>query len=160
MATETLSTPPPLSHVLETCLYVRDVGMSAKFYEEVLNIVPFNKSARGAGFALGSTTFLLFQLGGTTADIEDEGGVIPAHGPSPSILPQFLSSEKDVKLRQHFCLAVKTAEEVQRWDAHLQARGVPILSRMDWPKGGKSVYFEDPDGHIAEIGSRGLWPHY
>ena len=31
---------------------------------------------------------------------------------------------------------------------------------MDWELGGKSVYFEDPDGHVGEIGSKGIWKHY
>lgn len=35
-----------------------------------------------------------------------------------------------------------------------------ILGRMDWEKGGKSVYFEDLDGHVGEVGSRGVWAHY
>jgi hypothetical protein len=42
---ETASTTlPPLSHVLETCLYVRDVKASSKFYREALNIEPFMES--------------------------------------------------------------------------------------------------------------------
>lgn len=35
---------PPLSHVLETCLYVRDLEKSARFYREALNIEPFMQS--------------------------------------------------------------------------------------------------------------------
>jgi predicted enzyme related to lactoylglutathione lyase len=42
MATE--NNPPPLTHVLETCLYVRDIQASRKFYEDVLNIKPFMQS--------------------------------------------------------------------------------------------------------------------
>lgn len=47
-----------------------------------------------------------------------------------------------------------------KWDEHLQNQGVRILGRTDWERGGKNVYFEDPDGHVGEIGSRGIWAHY
>ena len=63
-------------------------------------------------------------------------------------------------LRQHFCFAVRDPEDVAKWDERLQKLGVKVNGRMDWEKGGKSTYFEDPDGHVGEIGSRGIWPHY
>ncbi|KAL1968526.1 hypothetical protein VTN77DRAFT_1736 [Rasamsonia byssochlamydoides] len=155
---------PPLSHVLETCLYVRDVAASARFYREALKVEPFMESPRMTGFSLGSTTLLLFQLGSTASDIHTPKGVIPGHGPSESILSSLLSKNQGygdrVQLKQHFCLAVKDPEDVAHWDAHLQKQGVRILGRMNWDRGGKSVYFEDPDGHVAEIGSRGIWAHY
>ena len=49
---------------------------------------------------------------------------------------------------------------MEKWDKHLQKLGIEVTGRMDWEKGGKSIYFEDPDGHVGEIGSRGIWPHY
>lgn len=119
-----------------------------------------------SGFSFGITTLLLFQLGATTSDIEVQGGVIPSHGPSPSIVPQILStrshcgSTENAELKQNFCFAVPYPGDVDRWDEHLQALDVRILGRMDWERGGKSVYFEDLDGHVGEIGSRGIWAHY
>ncbi|KAL5049270.1 hypothetical protein BDW71DRAFT_175600 [Aspergillus fruticulosus] len=164
MTTET--TPPPLTHLLETCLYVRDVQASRKFYEDALNIKPFMQSPRSAGFSLGSTTLLLFQLGQTGTDIISPSGVIPHHGPSAQILAQLHATDagpgadSGASLKQHFCLAVQSPDDVAQWDAYLQAKGIQILSRMNWERGGKSVYFADLDGHVAEIGSRGIWPHY
>lgn len=35
-----------------------------------------------------------------------------------------------------------------------------MRGRINWPGGGRSIYFEDIDGHVGEIGSRGIWPHY
>ena len=29
-----------------------------------------------------------------------------------------------------------------------------------WPRGGESVYFRDPDGHLLELATPGLWPGY
>jgi len=91
-----------------------------------------------------------------------DSGVIPGHGPSDSIILS-LRSEPPIdrtSLKQHFCFAVDSPADVVQWDAHLQKLGVPITGRMDWDLGGKSVYFEDPDGHVGEIGSRGIWKHY
>ncbi|PLB47465.1 hypothetical protein P170DRAFT_456348 [Aspergillus steynii IBT 23096] len=156
-----MTRPPPLSHLLETCIYVRDVRTSSQFYQHALNLQPFSETDRSAGFALGPITLLLFGLGKTVSDVETEGGSIPRHGPSPQLLSQFLSDHGEgIALRQHFCLAVRDRSEVQQWDLHLQAQEVPILSRVDWERGGRSVYFKDPDGNVVEIGSRGIWPHY
>lgn len=116
------------------------------------------------GFCLGLTTLLLFQLGSTAADISNPGGLIPGHGPSESVVSALLSKDQNkgdaVQLKQHFCFAVGGPGDVVQWDKRLQKQGVHILGRMDWERGGKSVYFEDPDGHVGEIGSRGIWAHY
>lgn len=116
-----------------------------------------------AGFNLGSTTLLLFQLGLTSKDFTTpNGGVGPGHGPSESIIPSLLSDTLGDRthLKQHFCFAVDSPAEVVQWDSHLQNLGVPITGRIDCDLGGKSVYFEDPDGHVGEVGSRGIWKHY
>jgi catechol 2,3-dioxygenase-like lactoylglutathione lyase family enzyme len=127
-----------------------------------------------AGFALGTTTLLLFQLGNSASDI-DAGvrGLIPGHGPSQDLLSSLLPSgvsdpveaeakrqSGGAKLKQHFCLAVSNPGDVAHWDAHFQRLGIRILGRMDWERGGNSVYFEDLDGHVGEIGSRGIWRHF
>lgn len=121
-----------------------------------------------AGFSLGSTTLLIFQLGLTTEDIRDSTGTIPHHGPTKDVLDLLLyPSGKDFSgqtgsrsLQQHFCLAVQHRDDVLKWEAWFQEKNVKILGVKDWQRGGRSVYFEDPDGHIGEIGSRGIWPHY
>ncbi|KAL2812946.1 Glyoxalase/Bleomycin resistance protein/Dihydroxybiphenyl dioxygenase [Aspergillus granulosus] len=154
--------PPPLTHILETCIYVRDIEASSKFYQETLNIIPFIESPRVTGFCLGTTTLLLFELGKTGEDIHTPSGTIPLHGPSPRVLASLQQHDKEGEqsLKQHFCLAVQSPEQVDDWEKHLQVKGVKIRSHMGWERGGKSVYFEDLDGHVVEIASRGVWPHY
>jgi hypothetical protein len=44
MTSTTTNPPPPLTHILETCIYVRDVEASVKFYQEALGIAPFIES--------------------------------------------------------------------------------------------------------------------
>ncbi|KAL2222396.1 Glyoxalase/Bleomycin resistance protein/Dihydroxybiphenyl dioxygenase [Thermoascus aurantiacus ATCC 26904] len=155
---------PPLSHILETCLYVRDLKASVKFYRDNFLMEPFLESPRVAAFSLGLTTLLLFQLGQTAADIRTPAGLIPGHGPSApvtaALLDIFTPGSSDVGLRQHFCLAVRDPADVDRWEEHLRSRGVKVRGRMEWERGGRSVYFEDLDGHVGEIGSRGIWAHY
>ncbi|KAL1977624.1 hypothetical protein VTN31DRAFT_483 [Thermomyces dupontii] len=154
----TTSTPPAISHILETILYVNDLEAATAFYQKTLNQAPFFQSARGCGFSLGNTTLLLFQRGACTKDVVSPDGVIPGHGPEGE---ENMAGNERTKLRQHFCFAVSTPQDVEKWDAHLQSIGVKVIARMNWTqRGGKSVYFEDPDGHIGEIGSRGIWPHY
>jgi len=45
-------------------------------------------------------------------------------------------------------------------DGRLHARGVAIEGRVDWPRGGRSVYFRDPDGHLLEFATPGQWSIY
>jgi catechol 2,3-dioxygenase-like lactoylglutathione lyase family enzyme len=42
----------------------------------------------------------------------------------------------------------------------LSEAGVTIEGRTKWPRGGVSVYFRDPDGHLLELATPGLWPGY
>ncbi|KAL2010802.1 hypothetical protein VTN00DRAFT_3520 [Thermoascus crustaceus] len=155
---------PPLSHILETCLYVRDLPASVKFYRDNFLLEPFLESPRMSGFSLGTTTLLLFQLGQTASDTHTPSGLIPGHGPSEPITTSLLDirapGANDISLKQHFCLAVREPEDVARWEEHLRRRGVKVTGRMEWDRGGRSVYFEDLDGHVGEVGSRGVWGHY
>jgi catechol 2,3-dioxygenase-like lactoylglutathione lyase family enzyme len=52
------------------------------------------------------------------------------------------------------------AERYEEWREHLEAEGVAIRSEVRWPRGGRSLYFEDPDGHVLELATPGLWPNY
>ena len=63
-------------------------------------------------------------------------------------------------LKQHFCLAVPSVADVSTWEDWFRESGVRITGTVDWPKGGRSVYFADLDGNVGEVGSRGIWDHY
>jgi hypothetical protein len=126
-----------------------------------------------SGFAFSHTTLLLFQLGATAADspMPDDRGTIPGHGPSQEILDLLVpkpDSEAESperrqgqgRLNQHFCLAVSKPEEVQAWEKWFEEKDVKIMGKVNWPRGGRSVYFSDLDGNVGEIGSRGIWEHF
>jgi catechol 2,3-dioxygenase-like lactoylglutathione lyase family enzyme len=46
------------------------------------------------------------------------------------------------------------------WEQRLAEAGVAIESRVHWESGGNSLYFRDPDGHLAELATPGTWPIY
>ena len=41
------------------------------------------------------------------------------------------------------------ADELAAWEARLNDAGVAIEGRTNWPRGGESIYFRDPDGHLS-----------
>jgi catechol 2,3-dioxygenase-like lactoylglutathione lyase family enzyme len=92
----------------------------------------------------GKGVLLLFQRGSSVKDIPTTGGTIPGHdGTGPA----------------HMAFAI-SAESYDPWRLHLMARGVKIRSEIHWPAGARSLYFEDPDNHVLELATPGLWPNY
>ena len=51
-------------------------------------------------------------------------------------------------------------EELESWRVHLEHHGVEIESRVDFEYGGKGLYFRDPDGHLLELSTPGVWEVY
>ena len=72
------------------------------------------------------------------------GGTIPPH---------------DGNGRLHLAFAI-SATEIDAWRERLQSHGVSIEGEMEWPRGGTSLYFRDPDGHLVELATPGLWSIY
>lgn len=170
MSATAKTAPPPPTHVLETCLYVRSLDKAVSFYRDVIGLTATASSQRHTMFPIGNTCLLLFQLGltefDTVFDSKDGGEIstIPGHGPDQKTVEALLMSsdgqQGSVTLHTHYCLAVSTVDEVKEWEHFLNEKKVKIRGIMNWERGGRSVYFEDPDGHIGEIGSRGIWQHY
>jgi catechol 2,3-dioxygenase-like lactoylglutathione lyase family enzyme len=36
-------------------------------------------------------------------------------------------------------------------------KGVGIAKEVEWPRGGKSIYFRDPVGNLVELVTPGVW---
>ncbi|HSI42468.1 MAG TPA: VOC family protein [Xanthobacteraceae bacterium] len=136
---------PPISGVLETGLYVDDIARARAFYEGVLGLMPMVADARFCAYDAGpASVLLLFARGATLEPVAMPGGVIPPHdGHGPL----------------HYALAIP-AGSLEAWQAHLERAGVAIESRVDWRGGGTSLYFRDPDGHLVELATPGLWRNY
>jgi len=48
----------------------------------------------------------------------------------------------------------------ERLEEQLNAEDIAVEGRNKWPRGGESIYFRDPDGHLLELATPGLWPGY
>lgn len=136
-------TAPPLTAVLETGLYVADLDRARRFYETVLGLGPIFADERMVAYAVGPSVLLLFLRGATTEAVEMPGGTIPPHDAAGQI---------------HYALSIAAAD-LPAWAAHLAAHGVAEESRTTWPRGGISLYFRDPDGHLGELATPGIWPN-
>ena len=138
-----MSRTPKLSRVLETGLYVEDVGRARAFYEGVFGLKPFVADDRFCAYGVGDgSVLLLFRRGGTLEPMTLPGGVVPPHDGSGQL---------------HFAFAV---DELAAWEVRLAEAGVEVISRVQWPLGGNSIYFHDPDGNVGELATRGTWPNY
>jgi catechol 2,3-dioxygenase-like lactoylglutathione lyase family enzyme len=134
-----------LQRVLETTLYCDDLDRAAAFYRDVLGARILFQDARLAAFDAGTgTVLLLFLRGASRNGVPVAGGQIPPHdGTGPA----------------HVAFAV-TAEDLPRWEARLVEAGIAIESQLSWPRGGRSIYIRDPEGHSVELATPGVWPTY
>lgn len=136
---------PPVRRVLETSLYVEDLDRAVAFYRDVVGLRPMGAGPRLIPIdAGGGTVLLLFERGATLEGIHTPSGDIPPHdGVGPV----------------HVAFAIDAAA-LDAWEARLASHGVPVESRMQWPRGGRSLYFRDPDGHSLELVTPGTWETY
>ncbi len=138
---------PNVTGILETALYVEDVARSSAFYERVLGFRRIlEEGDRLHALAVGDApqVLLLFRKGGTVRPVATEGGVIPPH-------------DGDGNLHLAFAIPADSREE---WERRLAENGVEIESVVYPPRGGVSLYFRDPDGHVVELATPGLWEVY
>jgi len=136
---------PKLGRVIETSLYVDDLSRAAAFYEGVLGLPVLTSDKRFRAYDVGGTNvLLLFKRGATLETVRMPGGTIPPHeGHGPL----------------HIAFAVG-ADELATWEQRLGEHSIEIEGRTDWSRGGHSIYFRDPDGHLLELATPGLWAIY
>ena len=136
---------PTLQRVLETALYVDDMERSIRFYQDVMRLEPIHHIPRLCAFSVGGNSVLLiFQRNSTLEPFETSGGIIPSHNGYGPL---------------HMAFAI-THEDLSAWEKRLMEHGVEILSQVKWPRGGVSLYFHDPDQHVIELATPGLWSIY
>ena len=136
---------PKLDGVLETALYTDDMERARQFYEHVLELTPIFSDSRLQAYGVAErSVLLLFRRGSTTETVTIPGGTIPGHDGAGPL---------------HVAFAIGR-DDLERWEQHLTTRGVPIEGRTDWSRGGRSIYFRDPDGHLLELATPGLWTVY
>lgn len=137
---------PRINRVVETVLYVDDLARGVAFYRDVLGL----RVMTGDGLrfqsldAGGGSVLLLFKHGATLAPTTVQGGIIPPHdGSGPA----------------HVGFAI-SLDAYEGWRTRLLANGVAIESECRWERGGRSLYFRDPDRHAVELITPGIWENY
>jgi catechol 2,3-dioxygenase-like lactoylglutathione lyase family enzyme len=131
--------PPKCDGLLESALYVRDVAASAKFYAQIFGFRMISDfGERGCALQAGERkVLLLFRKGGSiqTSTPHDGDGEL------------------------HIAFAIP-ASELTQWEAWLAENEISVEEKRTWELGGQSIYFRDPDRHLLEVASPGVWSIY
>jgi catechol 2,3-dioxygenase-like lactoylglutathione lyase family enzyme len=131
--------PPKSDGILESSLYVSDLLRSVRFYQETFGfrfISDFGE--RGCAMQAGARqVLLLFKRGASRA----------------------IQSPHDGDGELHIAFAIPSAE-LANWESWLQARGIAVEEKRKWELGGWSLYFRDPDRHLIELATPGVWSVY
>jgi catechol 2,3-dioxygenase-like lactoylglutathione lyase family enzyme len=132
--------------LLETALYLDDVGQGVRFYQELFEFPLLSGDAQPeATFAAlelpGEAVLLFFKRGANAQPLETGGGIIPPHGGEG---------------RLHLAFAI-SADSYESWKTKLITRNLPIESEVRWPRGGRSLYFRDPESNLVELATPGIW---
>jgi len=136
---------PSLTGVLETSLYVDDLDRASCFYEETFGLTRIEGDDRFRAYSVGGrSVLLLFKRGASNKVTELAQGKLGPHDGSGPL---------------HLAFSI-SAEELPAWEKLLLERGIPIETRIRWPRGGTSVYFRDPDRHSVELATPGVWSIY
>jgi catechol 2,3-dioxygenase-like lactoylglutathione lyase family enzyme len=136
---------PEVTGIVETCLYVDDLERAARFYEDICEFKRLTGDQRFCALSVANrNVLLLFQRGATRESVPTPGGRIPPHDGAGHV---------------HVAFSIPAAAELD-WQRRLAERGIAIESAVDWPRGGRSLYFRDPDQHLLELITPGCWSIY
>lgn len=129
--------------ILESALYVSDLDAAEAFYGDVLGMERIAQAeGRHVFFRCGRGVLLLFNAEATQEPAPPGAKLpVPPHGTVG---------------QGHLCFAA-SADEIERWKAHLTGSGVVIEADFEWPKGGRSLYFRDPSGNSLEFAEPKIW---
>jgi catechol-2,3-dioxygenase len=134
------SFPPRVNGILETSLYVESAARSAEFYRRIFGFEPLepgeplNDDTRLCPMRAGDRSVLLLFKKGATDNTDASGSIHIAFGIARS--------------------------ELAAWEKWLAEQGISIESRKTWKYGGEALYFRDPDGHLLEVVTPGVWTIY
>jgi catechol 2,3-dioxygenase-like lactoylglutathione lyase family enzyme len=124
--------------IIETAIYVDDLDAAEDFYRRILSLRMMGKEpGHHVFFQVGEASVLLAFL----ADATVKGDRLPPHGTTG---------------QGHFALGIE-AESFDAWRKLLQGHGVSIEKEVEWPRGGKSIYFRDSAGNLVELVTPGVW---
>ena len=140
-----MAASPQVTGVLEASLYVTDVERSRRFYQDLFGFESLLEDDRLCALAVdGKQVLLLFRKQGSVNSVVIPGGTIPGH---------------DGSGEQHLAFSI-AASQLEPWRSRLQGQNVAMESTVRWPRGGESLYFRDPDNHLIELATPGVWSIY
>jgi|SRR5258708_232553 catechol 2,3-dioxygenase-like lactoylglutathione lyase family enzyme len=142
---------PRVMGLLEGCLYVDDLSRSYDFYhrlfgfeKEVADHTICVMRVKDGQFLILFPRSIADEPGRTSSAAGEFAGMLPPHGAQGRI---------------HMCFAIHSAD-IPQWREKLAAENVTIEGTVRWHRGGTSMYFRDPDDHMLELATRGVWPSY
>jgi catechol 2,3-dioxygenase-like lactoylglutathione lyase family enzyme len=124
--------------ILETALYVDDVQRSSEFYQSLFGFAPVHVSDRLIALAVKAGQVLLL--------FKKRASLV-------------LNTPHDGDGHLHVAFSI-SALDLDAWRDRLCEFGIPIESDQPWDLGGHSLFFRDPDGHLVEVGTPGIWRNY
>lgn len=131
------------SAILESVLYVTDLDAAEAFYADVLGLERIAKAeGRHVFFRCGKGVLLLFDAEATK--------VPPPAGAKLPVPPHGAVGQG------HLCFAA-SADDIERWRAHLEAKDIAIEADFVWPSGGRSIYLRDSSGNSLEFAEPKIW---
>jgi catechol 2,3-dioxygenase-like lactoylglutathione lyase family enzyme len=138
---------PTVNGILEAILYVDDVERSMRFYQQLFGFeTEVQNEQIGVLHVPGDQALILFpkRIAEVTQPMTPpnvEQGAIPTHGGNG---------------RLHVAFAI-SPEQLKTWPQRLAENNVPLEGQVRWKRGGTSLYFRDPDEHLIELVTRGIW---
>lgn len=131
-------THPRLGGIHEAALYTDDLERAEQFWRGLGFEVIGRLEGRHVFFRAGDDVLLVFNRETTLR----AGGDVPPHGTAGP---------------GHVAFDVPDLEALELWRRRLAGAGVAVEKELDWPRGGRSLYFRDPDGNSVEFITRGSW---
>ena len=139
---------PKLNGLVETALFVEDLSRACDFYEHVLGLVKIKASDTGCVFRVDDQRYLLIFL--------RSAAHTPSKTASGDVLPPCALPQHDGRGPGHIAFGI-SKDAVDSWRAHLAKHNVDLLREINWESGAHSLYFRDPDGHMIELATPGIW---
>jgi catechol 2,3-dioxygenase-like lactoylglutathione lyase family enzyme len=136
---------PKVNGLLESALYVLDLEVSIAFYKKIFGLETLVSNDRFCALSVSDKqVLLLFLKGASVEGGSGPDGVIPPH-----------DGEGDL----HLAFSI-SRDDLGQWKDWLLGNNVKIESEQAWMRGGTSLYFRDPDNHLLELATPGLWSIY
>ena len=130
------------AQILESALYADDLDAAERFYGEVLGLEKITRAGnRHVFFRCGRGVLLIFNPAETEIPFKEGQLPVPPHG---------------ARGPGHLCFLAEVTE-FEAWRDRLTAAGIAIESDMEWPQGGRSIYFRDPAGNSLEFAEARIW---